>query len=609
MAMRGRPAGPVGSGSAARAVCLAIVGATIALVPVAAFLVSPRLPHSFDILRYLILSQLFSDAIGGGAWYPRWIPDLNGGYGYPQFVFYQPGYFYLSHLFSFVDLPLTRGALALSTIALTGALGAYRLSRCFVSAPLGLFFMLMFQLTPFHFTELYARGDFSEWMVLQLSPWPLYFLYRLTRIGSRDRARPWLVLGLGASIAVLGYAHPVTYLAFLPALAMMACVVGGLGLPVGDRFAFFEGVGLAMLVGVALSAPYWLTVVVMKPHANIGAMARDPLAHVLSVVAFFWSDADALSQRLRLSFELGPVHFLLAMAGLWYGRTERFIFAGATVYVFLLLLMTPPLASIWSLYPFSLLQFPWRLLAVSAVFQLICMLGLAGFTRVVAWKRVAVCAVLVTVVVAWHRHAWTFAAMPRNALDSEAARRTIAANVPDGSAFLTFDVATPRAEDIRRAITNARRALPLRRFSTLDETEWLPITALPRPLTRPRGERFVDLLTGEASITPNGQTSAYTLDYLIDASCPSTVVIAQLYLPGWRVTVDGLDVSGAMLRDRVLPDGLMTVTLNPGHHRVRAWYGGPPGGWWRSLIVLVVVGGSTLWLFRGRGVPHDRGRP
>ena len=33
---------------------------------------------------------------------PRWIPDLNGGYGYPLFVFYQPGYFYVSRLFSFV---------------------------------------------------------------------------------------------------------------------------------------------------------------------------------------------------------------------------------------------------------------------------------------------------------------------------------------------------------------------------------------------------------------------------------------------------------------------------------------------------------------------------
>src|SRR5712692_6644014 len=128
MATHGSPARPVGIGPAARAACMTIAGSIVALVPVAALLLHRRLPHSFDVLRYLILSQLFSDAIAGGAWYPRWIPALNGGYGYPQFVFYQPGYFYLSHLFAPVDAAVLRAALTLSTVALAGALGAYRLS-------------------------------------------------------------------------------------------------------------------------------------------------------------------------------------------------------------------------------------------------------------------------------------------------------------------------------------------------------------------------------------------------------------------------------------------------------------------------------------------------
>jgi len=146
MAPHGLPTRLVRVGYASRAASIAILGAVIALVPVGAFLVYRRLPYSYDVLRYLVLSQLFSDAIAAGAWSPRWIPDLNGGYGYPQFVFYQPGYFYLSHLFAFVGAPVLRCTLTLSTVALAGAFGAYRLIRCFVPAPTSLFFLLLFQL-------------------------------------------------------------------------------------------------------------------------------------------------------------------------------------------------------------------------------------------------------------------------------------------------------------------------------------------------------------------------------------------------------------------------------------------------------------------------------
>src|SRR5215469_312906 len=35
----------------------------------------------------------FHNAFAAGAWYPRWMSKLYGGYGYPTFLFYQPGFF------------------------------------------------------------------------------------------------------------------------------------------------------------------------------------------------------------------------------------------------------------------------------------------------------------------------------------------------------------------------------------------------------------------------------------------------------------------------------------------------------------------------------------
>ncbi|HMH51177.1 MAG TPA: 6-pyruvoyl-tetrahydropterin synthase-related protein [Candidatus Acidoferrum sp.] len=576
------------------------LGILISLVPVTVLLWHRQLPNNPEVFRYLLLSELFSAAITSGAWYPRWLPDLNGGYGYPLFVFYQPGYFYVSHVLSFVSPPVLRCALTLSVVALAGGMGAYCLIRCFLSRGASLLLLLMFQLTPYHFTEIYGRGDLSEWIVLQLSPWPLYFLYRLARTPADGRAHPWFAIGLGLAVTSVTYAHPVACVFFLPALVVMGGVLG-LSVAPGDKLAFFTRAFLGLLIGVTLSAPYWLTVLTMKGHVNIQATVGghyDPLAHLLSPLAFFRSDADALSRRLGLSFELGPVHFLLALVGVWCGRRRPFVLAAFVIYVAFLLLMTPASASAWSHYPLYLMQFPWRLLAVTAIFQLICMLGVAELNRKADRKEVVVAVTMVIVAGLWHAGVWTFKPMPPNVLESANVRRVIAASFPAGVGFVPLDLATPKADDVRIAAANARHALPLSPISTFDVQEWMPITALGAPPRTSRGEPLLEVLAGAASIVPGHASSRFRLDYAIDASVASTILVNQLYLPGWRVTVNGRDFSDATLREQVRPDGRIAVITGPGRYRLQAWYDGPPGWRARSVVMLVVIGGCLLWLFR-----------
>lgn len=50
--------------------------------------------ESHELERYQELVDAFREAFLAGKYYPRWLPDLYGGYGYPTFVFYQPGYFF-----------------------------------------------------------------------------------------------------------------------------------------------------------------------------------------------------------------------------------------------------------------------------------------------------------------------------------------------------------------------------------------------------------------------------------------------------------------------------------------------------------------------------------
>lgn len=53
-------------------------------------------PNSVEQHRYLVLQELFNDSMSHGVLFPRWLPDLFSGYGYPTFIFYPPGYFYFS---------------------------------------------------------------------------------------------------------------------------------------------------------------------------------------------------------------------------------------------------------------------------------------------------------------------------------------------------------------------------------------------------------------------------------------------------------------------------------------------------------------------------------
>lgn len=576
----------------------AALGALISLAPVGALLWHRQLPQAHDFFRNLVLAVFFGDAISAGAWYPRWMPDMNGGYGYPEFVFYQPGYFFLSQLFAFMAAPILRCALTLAVVSLVGGLGAYRLIRCFMPPAPSLLFLLMFQLTPYQFTEIYALGHLTEWMALQLSPWPLYFLCRLSRARGDGHAQRWLAVGLALALAGMGYAHPLTYVLFLPAFVAMAC---GVGVSIGsrERAVFLARTALGIALGLVLSSPHWLTVVMMRPYVNSRMALEghfDPVRHLLSPVAFFWSGGDALSRQLGLSFELGPIHFALAVAGAWLGRRRPFVLAASVLYGALLLLMTPALSSVWSLYPFYLMQFPWRLLAVTAVFQMIATLGLAPLAQVMTRRRIAVALLLVGVTVIWHRDRLAFRAMPRGAMDAPRIQRMIDESFPGRATFAPLDAVTPSAGDIRKAMANVRHAVPLTRLATFDVSEWMPITALEAPLPRARGESLLGLWAGSAALVPNDGSSKFRLDHAVDGATASVVVINQLYLPGWRVVVDGRAVSDAALRKTLLADGRMAVSLGAGRHRLEAWYDGPPGWRWRLLAMLAICAGGLVAL-------------
>jgi uncharacterized membrane protein len=84
-----------------------------------------------DAKNHLIRLFHFQWLLAHGVWYPRWVPEMFLGYGYPLFNYYAPGFYYLAlTLKVLLRLDLWDAFRSVGVFAcLTGTLGAYILVR------------------------------------------------------------------------------------------------------------------------------------------------------------------------------------------------------------------------------------------------------------------------------------------------------------------------------------------------------------------------------------------------------------------------------------------------------------------------------------------------
>lgn len=577
-----------------------------------------QLPATHEGYRYLLLSSWFSEAMAAGIWYPRWLPDMNGGFGYPEFLFYQPAYFFLNALVSTgVESLLLRQFITVSLIALLGGIGVYRLARHRVGPWQALLLVACFQLAPYVHTNLYLRGDLSEWMALELSPWPLHFLLQYCRHADTPDIRPRLTawLGLAVSTALLCYCHPVA-LMFLPPILLFLgsfCLLRVKGQDSSRRLTAAGEMLAAIGLGLALSSPYWLTVMTMKPLVNVAA-ALDGFEA--------WKNAIPLPQLLfgslledKLFQEvLGAPFVMLTLAGCWFGRDKPLILGAGLIYLALILAMTPAGSFLWHLYPFSLLQFPWRLAAFAPVLQTLCMTGLyrrasrlflvTGFGLLLGWSLISHTGFKLS------EH--TGAGLRINLdgslkIDQEfiTCLQHFALAGSPGSYATTIDAGewTPRSA-ANIAKTPGRGMLRPECEATHQAMSAFT-TAVGRPdifRLAPEPRPLLEATPASWSVEAGPAHTAFLLDYRLSGALPGRITINQLYLPGWEILIDGRPVPRAEVEAELSPDGRMQLQLKlpAGEWHLQARYAGPPGWQVRNMVILALcIVAAMYWFHQG----------
>jgi hypothetical protein len=548
----------------------------ISLALISGLVFSGGWPDSHDGMRYLCHLDQFKDAFDAGILYPRWFPNYYGGYGYPIFIFYQPGYFFLSLPFAYVfpDI-LTAAYASMLAMFFLGGAGVYFLIRRITSARLvSLFCSVMFLLTPYIYVNIYVRGDLSELLAMFITPWPLYFLIRLKdRIIDNASIAPFILI-LSLVLAAMVYSHPFTAMFFYP-LYCVIMVAMGLEMEGKTCKKFLVAGGISIVFAVIFSSPYWLTAFQMRQYVGYHSAAAGDLSAENHVVYFqqlfsrFWGFGGSEPRAVNdgMSFQLGFPHFLAAVLGFCLNRKNRFYLSIFVLYVLCILMMTPLASPLWKNIPFlNFVQFPWRLLSVIAILQIICISGLWKLTELWSGKR-TLCLAL--------------------------------------SFFLLFTVVWNSNQfelvkfkfDVRTAIERHREVRLEKLLVYESFNEFLPKTVSEKLLINPRfNAPMLEVGNPSCRIEEYPYSNPHHLRYRITNHQPQTIVINQLYFPGWKVVLNDKVFDDAYLLENMCRDGRIQIEIPAGENMYfEAFYDGPPGWYIRNIIVFLLF--ITLLVF------------
>ena len=533
-----------------------------------------------DARHSLFFLVEFDQAIRDGAFYPRWAIDQAVGYGYPLFVFYAPLAYYIAEAFHLLGFSIT-WAVKLTFLLgfLAGAFAMYFLAEDVWGGRTGALAAVLFTYAPYHLVDIYVRCALAEFLAFSFIPLCLLAFRKLMQGPSIRKA----VLA-GFALAALILTHQITALMFAPLLGAYVLfeVARSKGQVICRRSLAASGLLMTVLAGIlalGISAAYWVPMLAERSYIvqEQWMMAKyNYQKQFVYLFQFFdptWDYGYAIAgPDDRMPLQLGVMPLTLALAAIVLGwkrreaRGELAFWGGVTLAA--LFLMTSASIPIWQTVPLlSLVQFPWRFLAITAVS--LALLGgriplvMEDFGANGAWG--ALLPLLVAVLVAGFNHT-----LPQYTEHSPRAEQPVA--------VIDFEV---EFSDMR-GMTAWTKEFP-------SESPLIEQYLAGKPLEK------AHILKGEGSVKPlrHGGRSE---EVLVASREGVTLQFYTYYYPGWRAYVDGRPVP-------IRPEGrygLITLEVPPGEHRVLIRFEDTPLRFWAQLVSLIsILAGVGATIFPG----------
>ena len=517
--------------------------------------------QEFDFGAYVVRSVQWAAELRAGHLYPRWAPDLYGGYGEPLFVFFAPAVYAASGLLTATFLD---PVVALKLVALAGSLlsgvGVYALiygeTRQADSALLG---AVAYLAAPYRLGDLFDRGDFSEFCCIGVLPVVLALYLAATREARPFRARV-LAACAGLAHAVMIATHTILGLwgtLLVGVVVFVRCVA----LYRSGAWRRVLPLVVALVCAPGIAAAYVVPAMAYRSITHSQALIDgfyQPQNHWISLRDLFTDHSYLFPRNFNRVGSLVSVALAVTVAGAALNfRRGRSGLVWLGISLGLVGLTLPVGYGFWrpgGLPLVQFIQFPWRLLGPAVLFASVALgIGAAAATerrvgpRLKTGGAIAASAALLLLI------AWPYAS----------ARPVSSENIPRDS------------EAIRAQI-----------LSTTSADEFLPLAVAARP-SSPRSA----LVSGAEAATIDfswSDGSRHTLT--VTATKPGVVRLAHYGFPGWSIHTRSGPASATLDTDAA---GMLCVHLpKSGQYQLVVAYGQPPLAW----VGFAVTGLSTLVL-------------
>jgi hypothetical protein len=568
----------------------------------------------------------FDQTLGDGYLWPRWSPDFAFGYGYPLFNIYAPLAFYAAEMLHLLGFGFVGAVKFMYMLATVGAgLAMYGFVSRLLGRQAGLLASVVYMLAPFHLLEMYVRSAYPEFVALALFP---LILWAFTDLVAQPTPRRTALAGL--AYGLLALTHHTSLLTFTPFLAAYVafllivkwCGHGKPPYPVAgslaqDRQSRYGPLKTALavlastLLGLGLAAIYLIPMVLELRYVKIEQWTaysydfRQHFVYLAQLLSPDWGYGySGPGLHDEMSFQLGAVIVMLVIFGGWlvltpsampyrrgekWGTGDEVATARSVPRGTILFFLAATLAIIWLMSPAA--EFAWQVLPIASLVQF-------------PWRLLGLTALTVSVVAAAVYPLATRAygtSLPRVAEggDSSSPRRYENSSPVPATLYIlclvvalgSFAYTLPQYTQVEDWRESPLAVVRWDQFSPADRVAMVTYTDQ-QPTSGPMEAQYIAGQPLQVATILKGTGTVQTLrhggasdEVLVRAETPVTVQFYTYDYPGWQVTVG----REPLVHRHEPPYGLITVDVPAGEHHLALRMGTTPPRIAGGIISLVSV--------------------
>lgn len=345
---------------------------TLLSIPAVWYLIRPGGYEPHDLHHIADIYQMYQ-AISSGQFPPRLGPDFLYGFGYPLFNYYYVLPFYIGAFFysAFGSLMAALKAIFLLS-ALLSVYGMYLFLNKFFSKTASIAGSILYLYTPFRAVEIFVRGAIGEAFAIALFPWLLLGISNLVK---KPNEKNISLLAIILSLFLL--THNYFFIFVAPFTALFAAILFYFE---KKRLEAIRALVLSGILGVGLSA-FWVLPAFLE-YGLVSSVTpfvmEDHFPFIKQLIIPSWGYGSSVwGPYDEISFQIGIVNLFAAAAAVPLlsfakvkSNTKFFVTALSLVFfVGAIFMMNIRSSFIWNAVPFTnFIQFPWRLLAITAFF-------------------------------------------------------------------------------------------------------------------------------------------------------------------------------------------------------------------------------------------------